>query len=342
MTPIQMQDPLQPGALLAGQYHVERVLRVDRTERRYLAKDLLDGMRTLTLQELVAPPFPTNDARGEAAAWLEQRVDHMRQLAHPGICMVRGVHVLSSLAGPFYVAYEHVPGMTLAEEYEEAEGELSWRQILDWGINLCDALEYLHTQTPPWVLGSLHPRHVVLDARSGRPVLIDAGLARWLNPAPGYGWGFVPFEQLLGREDPRSDVYALGTSLHTLLSGHDPDAEFIRLRRAGLDVQRALRRLHPPLDAVGRGVPQALGAAIAQAVAFTPDDRFSSAAAMGAALRSQRGPAVEVETPVAERAEAGPVWERLGMTRQAWFALPLAERNRRLLGLVPPPSPEHE
>jgi serine/threonine protein kinase len=341
MTPIEMQDPLQPGSLLAGQYHVERVLRADRTVRRYLAQDLQDGMRTLMLQELLAPPFPTNDARCEAAAWLEQRIEQMRKLVHPGICMVRGVHVPSALAAPFYVAYEHVPGMTLAEEYEEADGELSWRQILDWGISLCDALEYLHTQTSPWVLGSLQPRHVVLDARSGRPVLIDAGLGRWLNPAPEYGWGFVPFEQLIGREDPRSDVYALGASLHTLLSGHDPDAEFIRLRRAGLDVQRTLRQLYPPLDAIGRGIPQPLAAAIARAVAFTPDDRFSSAA-MGAALRAQRGPAVEVETPVAQRSEGGPIWNQLGMTRQAWFALPLAERNRRLLSLVPPPSPEYE
>jgi eukaryotic-like serine/threonine-protein kinase len=165
---------------------------------------------------------------------------------------------------------------------------------------------------------------VVLDAQSGRPVVIDAGLARWLNPAPGYGWGFVPFEQLIGREDLRSDVYALGASLHTLLSGHDPDAEFMRLRRAGFDVQHALRRLYPPLDASGRGMPQALSVVIARAVAVTPDERFANAAAMGAALRAQRGPAVETETSVAQRGEEGPVWERLGMTREAWFALPLA------------------
>jgi hypothetical protein len=132
MTPIEMQDPLQPGSLLAGRYQVERVLRANRTERRYLAKDLQDGMRTLTLQELLAPPFPTNEARGEAEAWLEQRIAHLRQLAHPGICVVRGVHVPLALARPLDVAYEHVPGMTLAEEYEEADGELSWRQILDW------------------------------------------------------------------------------------------------------------------------------------------------------------------------------------------------------------------
>jgi serine/threonine protein kinase len=340
MTPTEMPGPLQSGALLAERYHIELLLRTDASGRRYLAKDLQDGMRALLLQELFVLPFPADAARHEAAEWLAQQVARVQRLAQPGITGVCGLHVPPALNAPFYVALDHIPGMTLAEEYEEADGELSWRQPLDWGIALCDVLGYLHAQKPPYILGSLRPWHVALDSRSGRPVLIDFGLAHRLNPANGCAWGYMPFEQLIGREDARSDLYALGATLHALLSGYDAGAEFGRLRRAGLDMQRALRQLHPRLDAITSGIPAALDDVVARALAFTPDDRFPDAGAMGAALRALRGPAVESETPVAQREVEGPVWERLGLTQRAWFALPLAERNRRLLGQVHPPPPE--
>ncbi|HWE60907.1 MAG TPA: protein kinase [Chloroflexota bacterium] len=333
-------ESLRPGSLLADRYHVERLLGADQAGRRYLALDTEHAMGPVLLQEVLVPSFPTRAARDEAARWLTDRVARLRLLAHPGIAAVHDCHVPPALAAPFYIALAYVPGLTPAEELEEADGALSWRQALDWGISLCDTLEYLHRQRPAYVHGALRPHTIVVDSQSARPMLIDLGLARWLNPAPGDRWGYVPFEQYIGREEPRSDLYSLGALLYTLLCGYDPDADLAHLRRAGSDVQRAQRRLFPPLDADSSGIPAALAAALARATAFTIDDRFPSAAALGEALRAVRGPAVEVEAPAPPTGAEEPVWVRLGLTQHAWFALPIAERNRRLLGLVHPPTPD--
>src|SRR5262249_7040380 len=146
-------------------------------------------------------------------------------------------------AGPMYLAMDYIPGLTLADVLSEHGGQLPWPQVASWGIGLCNVLGYLHSRQPPFVFRDLKPANVMLDSRSGMPVLIDLGIARPLVPTDGTAigtWGYVPYEQVLGRAEPRSDLYALGALLHALIANRHPDVEYKRLLRRGMDVEGAL------------------------------------------------------------------------------------------------------
>jgi hypothetical protein len=118
------------------------------------------------------------------------------------------------------------------------------------------------------------------------------------------------------------------------VGGRDPDIAYGHLRRSGLDVQRALRALFPPEVYADLGIPQPLTKLIARATAFGAQDRFPDAVAMATALRAVRGPEVELAAAADREPETEPVWTRLGLTREAWFALPASTRNKHLLELA--------
>jgi serine/threonine protein kinase len=149
-------------------------------------------------------------------------------------------------------------------------------------------LSYLHSRTPPFVFRDLKLPNVMLDSRTSRPVLIDFGIARQLAPVGGTAigtWGYAPYEQVLGKAEPRSDLYALGALLHALLTGRRPDAEYTRLQRGGLDVAATMRALFPPADTLVPGIPAGLAQVLTRATAFDVTDRFPDAASMAVALQ---------------------------------------------------------
>jgi serine/threonine protein kinase len=90
-------------------------------------------------------------------------------------------------------------------------------------MSLCKALAYLHGQTPPFLFRDLKPANVGIEAATDVPKLIAFGIVRRFTAraeqtatrTPGY----APLEQWLGRAEPRSDIYALGAVLHSLVSG---------------------------------------------------------------------------------------------------------------------------
>jgi len=281
---------IQPvGAVLNGRYRVLRVLGAGSFGRVYLAEDVQDSGSLVAVKELLAMEFPTAEEQHDAMTWFKREVSALLTLDHPGIPAMQGYWTAQRASGPLYLAMDYIPGKTLAEWQIEFGGRVPRVQALDWGIGLCGVLEYLHSRTPPMLFRDLKPSNVLIDTRSKRPVLIDFGLARQLAPvaATAVGtWGYVPFEQVLGRPEPRSDLYALGALLHGMISGQQPDAEYRRLMRGGLDLEASLRQLFHPLEELLPGTSPSLTEVIAHATAFAPKDRFADAAEMAAALRN--------------------------------------------------------
>jgi serine/threonine-protein kinase len=279
-------------------------------------------------------PETDADDQEEIAAWFSTAAERWAGVQHPNIARARDHWAaFDDEDGALYLAVEQVPGLSLAEELIEAGGRIRLHQALDWAITIGELLVYLHGQGITF--GQVRPTHFVLDARAGTPILVDFGLGQALAATAGDHWGYVPFEQLIGRAEPRSDLYALGVLLHTLLGGPDPDRALARLRRQGLDAQRARHALFPAQSWATRALPSSVTSVLARATAFGVEERYPSAAAMLEALRAARGPVVEVEPAGAEREpETMPPWTQLGLDRAAWFALPAATRNRKLLELA--------
>jgi serine/threonine protein kinase len=195
-----------------------------------------------------------------------------------------GVH-----EGRAFLAMEFVRGCTL--EQHAGERRLSPRRAAALVAEVARAVGYLHGRGV--VHQDLTPRNVLVD-ESGRPRLIDFGLARlrdaWADQADGPSGGTLAYmapEQARGEVanlGPHSDVFALGAVLYFLLTGGPPfvgrdTAEVWDRARRG-DFDRAA------LNAAG--VPRRLERICLKAMAREPQARYRSAAELEAALRRGR------------------------------------------------------
>jgi eukaryotic-like serine/threonine-protein kinase len=104
------------------------------------------------------------------------------------------------------------------------------RDALGYAWEVLDILDYLAQQTPPVVHRDIKPANIITGAKDKRAHLVDFGIARadtarnaQRKQTSALGTpGYAPPEQYQGNADPRSDLYALGATLHHLLTNRDP------------------------------------------------------------------------------------------------------------------------
>lgn len=154
---------------------------------------------------------------------------------------------------------------------------LPTKRVLQWAIQIGDALSHLHSHQPPIVVRDLKPSHIMVDAKN-HPWLVDFNLARImpegkvLTNADAAGTpGFAPPELYRGVISPLVDVYALGATLHYLLTGIDPRQE--------------RRFTFAPPRSINPGVPRPVAQMIMKALAYEPEERFQEMEELCVALR---------------------------------------------------------
>src|SRR5216110_1993958 len=167
-----------------------------------------------------------------------------------------------------FLVMQYIAGQDLSEMLAASTAPFSEAEVTRWADQLCDALDYLHTQEPQIIHRDIKPQNLKLTAR-GQIVLLDFGLAKGQAGGVsvvttsasifGYTPNYAPLEQIQGLgTDARSDIYSLGATLYHLLTNvKPPDA----LTRAG-----ALVNGQPdPLIAAHNVAPD-VGAAVARAL----------------------------------------------------------------------------
>jgi len=131
--------------------------------------------------------------------------------------------------GRWYLVMDFIEGETLEVHHSKMPGgHLLLEEVLNIGIQLCTVLDYLHTRQPPIIFRDLKPANVMLSP-GGHLYLIDFGIARHFKPGKAKDTvaigtvGYAPPEQYGKAQTTSSaDIYALGATLHQLLSGNDP------------------------------------------------------------------------------------------------------------------------
>ncbi len=147
----------------------------------------------------------------------------MKKLDHPSLPRI--VDIIDN-GITIYVVMDYIEGESLDKILNEY-GAQSEEMVVGWAKQLCDALGYLHSQKPPIIYRDMKPANVMLKPE-GNIKIIDFGIAREykeqnLADTTVLGTkGYAPPEQYSGQTDARSDIFALGMTMHHLLTGVDP------------------------------------------------------------------------------------------------------------------------
>ena len=172
----------------------------------------------------------SNDAIARICLQKEKSI--LEKLSHPMI-----PRLLESFDDEHAVLLTYAEGITL-QEYRDRHGPFSTRQVVCWGIALCEVLSYLHMQQPSIIYRDLKPENIILT-KMGTLVLVDFGCARFYKKQNKEDTlclgtkGFAAPEQYggMGQSDVRSDLYALGAVLFHLWEMKEDDELLTVLRR---------------------------------------------------------------------------------------------------------------
>ena len=227
--------------------------------------------------------FATTGERQEGIKHFEEEAALLQKLRHPAV-----PHVYRSFIdeGRYYLAMEFIHGEDL-EDLLKREGHIDEPTALRWADQLCDVLEYMHSQG--LIYRDMKPSNIMIT-REGNVKLIDFGIAKLLQPGqrntmvgtPGYS----PPEQYQGLATAKSDIYALAATLHHVLTGRDP-------------------RDHPPFSfplasEINPAISPQTAGALAKALSMDEEHRFQTMDAFRRALpipTGDRSPTLPFDLP---------------------------------------------
>lgn len=212
---------------LQDRYEVEQVIGFGGMSTVYRARDLrfTKVVRTVAIKEMF--DVSTDPAmRQDKFKLFEREASMLATLNHPSIPKI---YDFFAQYDRNYLVMEFIEGRNLENLLEERGGPMDERDVLEWGIQLCDVLSYLHNQKPhSIVFRDMKPSNVMLSEQ-GKLRLVDFGIAKvFMDEKKGTmigTEGYSPPEQYKGVALPGGDIYALGATLHQLLTNSDPRLE---------------------------------------------------------------------------------------------------------------------
>jgi serine/threonine protein kinase len=212
------------NTIIGGRYRVTKPLGGGGMKLVYLAEDLRLAARPCALAEMV-DSFTSPETQKAAVAAFQREADMLAQLSNEHIPRVFDRF---SDQNHHYLVMEFIDGITLEQKLKDTGGKLHETEVIDVALQVLDTLEYLHNLEPPVIYRDLKPSNVMLTP-SGQVKLIDFGIARLFQPLSNATMigtqGYAPPEQYRGKVEARSDLYALGATMHHALSGRDPALE---------------------------------------------------------------------------------------------------------------------
>ncbi len=238
-----LSDELTPGTMLQNRYKIECEIGRGGYSIVYRARDTKGYGRRVAIKQINLRNLTPRQII-EATETFNRETTLLPHLVHPGI-----PRCYSHFTDPehWYLVMEYIKGQTLEEYLQKSTpgGYCSAEDTLHIGIALSSILEYLHARKQPLIFRDIKPANILLTSRK-RLYLIDFGIARTFNPrkakdtTPLGSPGFAAPEQYgKGQSDQRTDIYGLGATLQTLLTGRDP----LELRTG--EPSRALKPIPP-------------------------------------------------------------------------------------------------
>ena len=266
---------LAANTVLNGRYEIVRRIGGGGMGAVYLAKDRNLGDAPRAVKEMVESHLDPGQHE-KAIGDFKRESLLLTSLEHPSIPTIYDYFYDDTLSR-FYLVMKYISGGDLASRMRAAvAGRLDEKTVTDWGMQVADVLDYLHSRPKPIIYRDLKPANLMIDGNSGRVMLIDFGIARWVTQqekgvtAVGT-MGYAPPELFSGRVQPASDVYSLGATMFHLLTGSDPQDNPLLI--FDFTKNPRPRQIAPSLSSEMEQI-------LMRAVEYKPEDRFRSAGEM--------------------------------------------------------------
>ena len=192
------------------------------------------GMSTvyLAINEKANKPWAVKEVRKNGISNRELvkqslmvEINLLKKLKHKGLPSI--VDIIDQQDN-YLIVMDYIEGITLENILQE-EGVQPQEKVVDWAIQLCDVLQYLHTRKPAIIYRDMKPSNIMLRS-DGSVVLIDFGTARefkerHVEDTTCLGTqGYAAPEQFggMGQTDERTDIYSMGATMYRLVTGHNP------------------------------------------------------------------------------------------------------------------------
>ncbi|MCB9134243.1 MAG: serine/threonine-protein kinase [Anaerolineales bacterium] len=266
---------LQKDSLLRNRYRILEILGEGGMGAVYKVRDENLGVLVAVKENLFTTEEYARQFRMEATI--------LASLRHPNLTRVTD-HFEEGDGQ--YLVMDFIEGEDLRDRMDRV-GILDEEEIITIGRAICEALTYLHTRIPTILHRDIKPGNVRI-APNGQVFLVDFGLAKivegsqlTMTGARAMTPGYSPPEQYgTARTDARSDIYSLGATLYSAITGSLPEDG---LARAMNQVTLTpVRKLNPK-------VSRKLSNVIEKALSVHPDERYQNAEDFQKALTNARG-----------------------------------------------------
>ena len=274
---------LGSGKVLNNRYEIVRRIGGGGMGAVYLAKDRNLGEAPRAVKEMIESHIDESQHE-KAIADFKRESLLLTALEHPSIPTVYD-YFYDETSERFYLVMKFIPGSDLSSRLRIAPGgRIDELTATEWGIQAADVLHYLHTRPESIIYRDLKPANLMIDTNNNRVMLIDFGIARWVNKkekgvtAVGT-MGYAPPELFSGQADPRVDIYSLGATMFHLLTGSDPQDNPLLI--FDFTKNPRPRQICPALSSEIERI-------LIRAVEYRPEHRYQSGAEMRDVLIAHR------------------------------------------------------